>query len=124
MQPQSLSQLHASSSSSTQLHPVTSDKALLNEFDNNVHISEPLTLCLYLSNVPYADCQQIVDDYKTKIATMKIVAMWFNQSPHLTWEDVVDSLFRYGRVKRDTINLAKKHKVDWEHISSKTKRDN
>ena len=101
------------------LHPVTSDKALLNEFRNNVHIAEPLTLCLCLTNIHYDDCQQVVDDYKTKTATMKIVAMWFNQSPQLTWKDVVDTLFCYGLVNRSTIELAKRHKVDWEHIYSK-----
>ena len=110
-----------SSSSSTQLHPVTSDKALLNEFRNNVYIAEPLTLCLCLTNVLYADCQRIVGDYhmKTKTATMEIVAMWFNQSPQLTWEDVVDTLFCYGLVNRSTIELANRHKVDWEPVYSK-----
>ena len=110
-----------SSSSSTQLHPVTSDKALLNEFPI-VHITEPLTLCVCLTNVPYATCQQVAEDYHTRIktATMKIVAMWFNQSPQLTWEDVVDTLFCYGLVNT-AVPLANRHGVDWKPLHDKRK---
>ena len=74
-----------------------------------------------LTNVIYTDCQRIVGDYhmKTKTATMEIVAMWFNQSPQLTWEDVVDTLFCYGLVNRSTIELANRHKVNWEPVYSK-----
>ena len=41
---------------------------------------------------------------------MKIVAMWFNQSPQLTWEDVVDTLFCYGLVNT-AVPLANRHGV-------------
>ena len=50
---------------------------------------------------------------------MEIVAMWFNKSPQLTWEDVVDTLFCYGLVNRSTIELANRHKVNWEPVYSK-----
>ena len=110
-----------SSSSSTQLHPVTSDRDLLNEFPI-IHITEPLTLCVCLTNVPYATCQQVVEDYhtRTKTATMKIVAMWFSQSPQLTWEDVVDTLFCYGLVNT-AVPLANRHGVDWKPLHDKRK---
>ena len=51
---------------------------------------------------------------------MKIVAMWFNQSPQLTWEDVVDTLFCYGLVNT-AVPLANRHGVDWKPLHDKRK---
>ena len=42
-----------------------------------------------------------------------ILVMWFNQSPQLTWEDVVDTLFCYGLVNT-AVPLANRHGVDWK----------
>ena len=49
---------------------------------------------------------------KTKTATTEILDLWFNQSPQLTWEDVVDTLFCYGLVNT-AVPLANRHGVDW-----------
>ena len=46
--------------------------------------------------------------------------MWFDQSRKLNWEDVVDTLFSYGLVNRSTIELANRHKVDWEHMQQQS----
>ena len=57
---------------------------------------------------------------KTKTATTEILDMWFNQSPQLTWEDVVDTLFCYGLVNT-AVRLANRHGVDWKPLYDKRK---
>ena len=111
-------------SSSSIVQQVTSEKALLDEFPVS-HITEPLTLCSCLNNDDlYINCKQIVSDHhmQAKTATIKILGMWINQSPKLTWKDVVETLFCYRLVNK-AVRLAERHGVDWEPIHDKSRKN-
>ena len=111
-------------SSGSIVHQITSEKALIDEFPVS-HITEPLTLCSCLNNDDlYIDCKQIVSDHhmQSKTATMKILGMWINQSPKLTWKDVIETLFCYRLVNK-AVPLAERHGVDWRPIHDKSRKN-
>ena len=114
----------SSQSSGSIVQQITSEKALIDEFPVS-HITEPLTLCSCLNNDDlFINCKQILIDHhmQTKTATMKILGMWIDQSPKLTWKDVVETLFCYRLVNK-AVQLAERHGVDWKPIHDKNRKD-
>ena len=71
-------------------------------------IADPVGFGLCLG-VGYSRCEQLIKVCgQNALAQVRaIAAEWYSQSPHPTWNKVVEALYKHGLV-RDAVNLASK----------------